>query len=123
MGYFLNPWALGGIIVLVFAWAMSAFVYFARPSGLQNRLVALMLALEGAGMGCGVGLMWLTDDYAASFGWQMVGFTTFAASMPVYMLFLGTLDAPLARPLKLRLVRRALAACAVIAPVIVMLSP
>ncbi|MGQ0536567.1 MAG: hypothetical protein ACT4PT_10895 [Methanobacteriota archaeon] len=95
-----NPYAVPGLVVLVVAWAMAALVYGARPGRPQNRRLAIVLAVEGAGIGAGIGLLYLMGDYGSAYGAQAVRAVQWAAIAPLYLLLIATLDTPLTRPFR-----------------------
>lgn len=94
-----TPWAIPAIAVLVFAWAMAAFVFFARPGRAANRRLALQLFLEGFVVSGLAGVTWLIDD--AAIVWAITGAATFLVwpKLWAYFNFLATLPTPLARVL------------------------
>ncbi len=114
MGLYWNPYAAAGTGVLLIGWALAAFVYFANPARLQNRLLSLAIVLEASSIGIGTGIMFFFDDARSIVAWQGVNLALFIPSNAVYLCFLGTLDTPLVAPLRRRTVRWALAGAAVV---------
>lgn len=112
-----------GLLAGLVAWAMAAFVYFARPDRLQNRLLALVFFVEGGIIGCGTGLMYLTDVASETRAWQIVSILFMLAAPFVYVLFLSTLETPLARSLKPRGVRRTVGIAALLSPLLYYADP
>lgn len=47
MSFIWNPWGVLGVVALVVAVAMAAFVYFTAPGRSLNRRLALVLFLRG----------------------------------------------------------------------------
>lgn len=118
-----NPLALTGVFALLFAWAMAGLVYFTSPGSAINRRLGLLLFVEGTAFGAATGLQFLMADAAEARAWRAVSILA-SLSMPfLYLLFLATLDAPLARPLKRPWVQAALAACAILVPLAWFLHP
>ncbi|HET6403864.1 MAG TPA: hypothetical protein VFH78_04400 [Candidatus Thermoplasmatota archaeon] len=79
---------------------MAALVYLARPRRPQNRRLALMCALFGSGVGLLAGLRPLADDLPTAYALYVTYLPAFYGAVPVYVLFLATLDSPLTRPLR-----------------------
>jgi hypothetical protein len=101
---------------------LIVLVYAARPERLQNKLLSLLLALDLVAFFAGTSLMYLTDEAGSAFGWQAVALVAGTMIGPAYLLFLSTLDSPLARPLSRPLVRYVLALLVVAAPVFVVVA-
>lgn len=118
VAFIANPFGFPGLVTGLAAWAMAALVYLARPTRAQNRALAVLLALEGVVAVTGTGLMFLTDSYATAYAWQAVTVHALLALPAVYLLFVGTLETPLARPLATRASRALLVALAVAAPLL-----
>jgi len=97
--------AIAGLAALVIGWAMAILVYSARPYRAQNRRLALMCALFGSGVGLLAGLRPLTDDEGTAYAIYATFLVAFYSAVPIYLLFLATLDTPLARPLRNPIVR------------------
>ncbi|HVM44477.1 MAG TPA: hypothetical protein VM582_00975 [Candidatus Thermoplasmatota archaeon] len=86
---------------------MAALVYLARPNRAQNRRLALMCALFGSGVGLLAGLRPLAEDQPTAYAFYATFLVAFYSAAPIYLLFLSTLDTPLARPLRRPLVKAA----------------
>lgn len=108
MAWVWNPLGAVGLVAMLAAFVMAAFVYFARPDRTQNRLLALVLFFEGAWVGGGHGLIYLTDQAHHAYGFQAVDETALLVLPVLYLLFLSTLDTPLAAPFRPRPVQVAL---------------
>ncbi|HET6403925.1 MAG TPA: hypothetical protein VFH78_04710 [Candidatus Thermoplasmatota archaeon] len=91
MGLYWNPWAVVGCIDLVLGWALAIAIYATNPTRLQNRALALFLAMLATGFGVGVGLMFAADDAVTSLALQAVSLAGFYCAAPFYLLFLSTL--------------------------------
>ncbi|HVM44783.1 MAG TPA: hypothetical protein VM582_02515 [Candidatus Thermoplasmatota archaeon] len=94
---------LSGVLGLTGAlvgYALASVVYLASPARAQNRLLALCLVLEATYWGAAVGLSGFTD--AKEHAYLAFALHTYAvgAYAGIYMLFLGTLPTPLARPFR-----------------------
>lgn len=89
-----------GLAALVIGWTMAAVVFLARPNRAQNRRLALMFVLFGSGVGLLAGLRPLADDQATAFAFYATYLPVFYLGVPLYLLFLSTLDTPLAKPLR-----------------------
>lgn len=100
MEFVWRPVAIAGLIALVVGWTMAAVVYLARPNRAQNRRLALMCALFGSGVGLLAGLRPLADDQPTAYAFYATFLVAFYSAVPIYLLFLGTLDTPLAKPLR-----------------------
>lgn len=120
MGWVFFPGrALAAVAGLVAALAALA-VFASRPEGAANRRLALALGLEGVAFACGEGLMYLTDDPAATYAYQALTYALMAAVPLLYFRFFATLDTPVARLLRPRWVAAALALAAVGAAIFVL---
>lgn len=97
-----TPYALPGLVVLVFGLFLAWFVYKSRPDRVQNRRLALQLLLEALVVSILSGAVWIFTDPG------VVRYLTLAANVLVwpklwtYYSFLATLDTPLARPIRSR---------------------
>lgn len=91
MGFYWNPWAVVGCVDLVLGWALAIAIYATNPRRLQNRALALFLAMLATGFGIGVGLMFAADDPVTSLALQAVSIAGFYCAAPFYLLFLSTL--------------------------------
>ncbi|MGQ0537238.1 MAG: hypothetical protein ACT4PT_14340 [Methanobacteriota archaeon] len=96
---------LGGLASLLAA-SLAAFVYAAAPRRAPNRRLALALGVESSlqagsaliGLGAGLGRPFVEQG-----GWGVVHVSLLLLPA-VYLLFLSTLDTPLARPFRSRAV-------------------
>src|SRR5688572_22847957 len=92
-------WALPGLVAFVLATLVAAFIYFSRPGRPQNRWLGLFIFLEAVFLDSW-GIAVLLEDGDAVRGVFVDGFILGSASIAPYLLFLGTLDSPLALPLR-----------------------
>lgn len=104
------------MFAFLFPVVLAVVVFASRPDRQQNRLLALLLVLEGVAIGSGTSFMYITDDPSSTWAFQALT-DVVALSIPwVYLLFLRTIDAPLARPLRVRGVGPILTLVALVAP-------
>lgn len=110
-----TPWAIPAALLLCFAWVVAALAYATAPRRAVNRLLALVLFFEGAGLGLGGVLgfsLTAREWFVAS---TILGNMCIAALVPLYPAFLGVaLDTPLVRPFRPRGAQAALLATAVL---------
>ncbi|HVL88237.1 MAG TPA: hypothetical protein VM681_09595 [Candidatus Thermoplasmatota archaeon] len=102
MAFVLNPLAIPGLAAMALSLAMAGLIYFTAPSRQPNRRLALVLFFEAMVAGTATGLLYMAAGRADAGGLQAVGITAFLALPFLYLWFLGTLDGPLARPLRHR---------------------
>lgn len=88
-----------GLIAGVTMFATAWLVYSASPRRLQNRLLAILLAVIGIAAMTSYGFIYLTDDANTARSWGYVGLIFNMVSFCFYPAFLSTLPTPLARPL------------------------
>jgi len=102
------------IFLLASAWAAAALVYSVAPRRTVNRMLAVLLFLEGAGAGGGILFQGLFLDPVTT---RAAGIATGVAFYPLlflYPAFLGAaLDTPLVRPFRSATARLVLVAAAV----------
>ena len=89
--------AVGSALILALA---ALVVLFSRPDRAQNRRLALVLGLEAVLIGCAEGLMYMTEDAAASYAYQMLGLAAGFANFTLYLRFYATLENPLSRAMR-----------------------
>lgn len=118
MTWMWNPVALPGIAALVIGMLFAGFVYFVRPSGIQNRRLALVIFFESLTWGTGAGLLFATTDFATAVGLQAI-FQVGLLVLPwVYLRFVATLDSPLSSWMRHRAVDVALLIGALVSPLL-----
>lgn len=71
--------------------AVALLILLSRPDRLQNRALALVLGVEAFLPAAGSGLMYLTDDPASAYAWQIVAAVASGAALWTYLLFLSTI--------------------------------
>ncbi len=103
-----TPWAVPGLAVLVIGLALALFILRARPDRYQNRILALQLACEAFAVGLVGGGVWLLRDAEVVRPVTLVAMAVVWPKLWTYYCFLGTLDTPLARPLRSPWVRHGL---------------
>lgn len=106
-----------GLIAGVTLFATAWLVYKASPRRLQNRILAVLLAVTGIAAAAYFGLIYLTDNSNTVRSWAYAGVIFNVATFCLYSAFLSTLPTPLARPLIP--LRPVFYACAALAPVVV----
>jgi hypothetical protein len=111
-----GPVGAYGLAVGLLLLAIATVIYRAAGRRVQVRLLTLLLIVEGFGWALSTGLMYLTGSSAATYAFQVVGLVFGWALPPVYLLFVGTLPSPLARPLRSRAGRAVLLVLLVGAP-------
>lgn len=121
---FVFSWAgILGLVASLAAMVLAAVVFGTRPGRAQNRRLGSMLFLDGLAFLGGTGMMYLTDSVASSWAWQAITIFFILATPFAYLLFLATLDTPLAEPLRDPLVEKGLMVGLVLAPFAWFLSP
>lgn len=111
-----------GLAVGLLLFLIAAVLYRAARHRLQVRLLTLVLVVEGCSYAFSSGFMYLTGSAAATYDLQVIGMVFFWAIPAGYLLFVGTLPSPLARPLRSRVGRAVLAALMVGLPVMFFLD-
>ncbi|HEX2021138.1 MAG TPA: hypothetical protein VHH36_00370, partial [Candidatus Thermoplasmatota archaeon] len=104
-----DPWALPGAASLLLGLAAAGFVLATRPDRPQNRWLAATIALTSA-LSCVVSLELAVDPRWRDWARVMLMGPTLILIPLVYLSFLATLPARLARPLRWPALRAALAA-------------
>jgi hypothetical protein len=92
--------AAPGLAALVLAWLVGAFVYFARPDRAQNRLLGSFIVLEGVYLFSITGARFVFETERGYLALIAVGVVCAGIALVPYLMFLATLDSPLARPLR-----------------------
>ncbi len=96
-------WGAPGVLVMGLAWALAVVALRAAPGRRLNRLLALLLFLEGAYTGTNVGLILFVEGKSAAEVVSLVGLVTQIVLPFQYLLFLGeALRTPLTRPFRSR---------------------
>jgi len=113
-----TPVGTYGLAVGLLLLAIATVIYRVARHRTQVRLLTLVLVVEGCSYAFSSGLMYLTGSSEATYALQVVGLVFFWAAPAAYLLFIGTLPSPLARPMRSRAGRAILAALMVGMPVI-----
>jgi hypothetical protein len=95
-----GPVGAYGLGVGVLLLMIAAILYRSARHRAQVRLLTLVLVVEGCAFAFCAGLMYLTGSATATYDLQVVGLLFFWAGPAAYLLFIGTLPSPLARPLR-----------------------
>src|SRR5688572_22821721 len=90
------------MLALPLGLGIAALVWRARPDRPQNRRLAAMLALYAVYLGALHGIAPVIHHQQVAHVLSLIGIAAAASLLPMYFLFLATLDAPLAVPLKPR---------------------
>jgi hypothetical protein len=100
----LHPIGLPGILALLCAWSLALVVLLTGPGLRRDRLLALLLFVEGGAWGTGAGLLYQTTS--AQVGWYLQSIFCFMLiALPACELaFVGTLPSTLMAPLRNRFV-------------------
>lgn len=114
-----NPVGALGLFNALVAATLAIVIFRSRPHQLQNRRLALVLALEGAWYIGGGGILYFTDDGGAAYAAQGLTEVLYPAMVVGYLLFVATLDTPWTRPLRRRPVTLALWGLLVALPLVV----
>lgn len=97
-----HPIAIPGIFALACAWSLAAVVWITGPGWRRDRLLALLLVLEGTAWASGTGFMYLMAGRAGAWCMQSI-FVGALLAMPASTLaFAGTLPSTLMAPLRTR---------------------
>ena len=110
MAFVLSPISLAGLAALAVGLALGLFILSRSPPRASNRILALVVALEGIGLGAGAGLVYTMSEARDAAGMQALFVTSFIALPFLYLVLLSYLPSPLARPLRPTAVRVAILA-------------
>lgn len=102
MAFEWNPFALVGLAGAALSFTIAAVVYAARPRARQNRWLALSMVAEGIFVLGGWGLDPLSASASTAYASAMVTMVAWPFFPVLYLFFMSTLKAPLARPLASR---------------------
>jgi hypothetical protein len=93
---------LPGVLALLCAWSLALVVLLTGPGLKRDRLLALLLFVEGGAWGTGAGLLYQTES--AQVGWYLQSvFCFMLVALPACELaFVGTLPSTLVAPLRNR---------------------
>lgn len=94
-------WGAPGVLVMGLAWTLAVVALRAAPRRRLNRLLAVLLLLEGAYIGTNVGLIHFVEGRSAAGLVSLVGMVTQIALPLQYLLFLGeAIRTPLTTPFR-----------------------
>ena len=94
--------AVPGVLALALAWGLAAVVLSTGPGARRDRLLALLLVVEGIAWGTGSGFLYLTTSATVAWYLQAIFITSMLALPCCYLAFVGTLSTPLVTPLRSR---------------------
>ena len=94
--------AVPGILALLCSWSLAAAVILTGPGLRRDRLLALLLFVEGTAWGSGAGVLYVMESPQVAWYVQAI-FVSMLLAMPGCVLaFIGTLPTPLVAPLNTR---------------------
>ena len=115
--------AIPGILALLCSWSLSVVVLLTGPGMRRDRLLALLLFVEGTAWGTGSGILYLLESATAAWYLQAI-FVGMLLAMPGCMLaFIGTLPTPLVAPLNSRIGLAVIAVVTVAAEIFFLAQP
>ena len=92
--------AIPGILALASSWSLALIVFATGPGLLRDRLLALLLFVEGTAWGTGSGFLYVTDSTRVAWYLQAV-FIAMLLALPACLLAVaGTLPTSLLAPLR-----------------------
>lgn len=94
--------AIPGILALAFAWSLASVVLLTGPGLKRDRLLALLLFVEGGAWGSGAGFLYLMRSPAAAWHFQSIFCGMLLALPGSALAFAGTLPSSLMAPLRSR---------------------
>lgn len=89
-----------GIAALLLAWAAAIVVYASAPSRTANRALAIVIAMEGTGVGLARGVSAFVTDVPTEYGITSAIILCQLILPVAYLVFVSRLDSPLARSLR-----------------------
>ena len=101
--------AIPGILALAFAWSLAIIVLLTGPGLRRDRLLALLLFVEGGAWGSGAGFLYLMESPSAAWAFQAIFVGMLLALPGSALAFAGTLPSSLMAPLRSRVGLTALA--------------
>src|SRR5450432_769241 len=115
--------AIVGILALLCSWSLAAAVLLTGPGLRRDRLLALLLFVEGTAWGSGAGFLYVVESPQAAWYLQAV-FVSMLLAMPGCVLaFVGTLPTPLVAPLNSRVALIAIAVLTAAADLFLLAHP
>ena len=97
-----HPIAIPGIFALACAWSLAAVVWVTGPGLRRDRLLALLLVLEGTAWASGTGFMYLMASRTGAWYMQAIFVGALVAMPATTLAFAGTLPSTLMAPLRTR---------------------
>ncbi len=97
-----HPIAIPGIFALACAWSLAAVVWVTGPGLRRDRLLALLLVLEGTAWATGTGFMYLMASRTGAWYMQAIFVGALLAMPAATLAFAGTLPSTLLGPLRTR---------------------
>ena len=94
--------AIPGVLALVLSWSLAVVVLLTGPGLRRDRLLALLLIVEGAAWGSGAGFLYLSESPVVAWYLQAVFVTALLAMPGCALAFAGTLPTTLTAPLRSR---------------------
>ena len=92
--------AIPGVLALVLSWSLAVVVLLTGPGLRRDRLLALLLIVEGAAWGSGAGFLYLSESPVVAWYLQAVFVTALLAMPGCALAFAGTLPTTLLAPLR-----------------------
>lgn len=89
-----------GLLALALGWIGGWVVYSAAPRKPANRLLAIIIILEGMGVGLARGVDPLLSGFVNKFALSALVAACMMAGTLLYLMFCSQLDTPLAKPLR-----------------------
>jgi hypothetical protein len=117
-----NPWAVPSLLAGMAGVLMAFPTYFAGPRRAQNRLLALFLFIMGGGL-VGQALSRFSSTPDAAYAGEFLHWWLWTCTLPLYLLFISTIDSPVAKVLRRRGVQLVLSAVAIATPVVWLFFP
>ncbi len=111
------------LLALAIEWTLAALVFFPRPHQVQNRRLAVLLFVEGARLGAGLGILYLVTKPDVAYGVQAISSVSGTILPLLYLRFLATIDTPLVGFLRHRATDVVIAALAAGAVVVMVVDP
>jgi len=92
--------AIPGVLALVLSWSLAVVVLLTGPGLRRDRLLALLLIVEGTAWGSGAGFLYLSESPVVAWYLQAVFVTALLAMPGCALAFAGTLPTTLLAPLR-----------------------
>jgi hypothetical protein len=115
--------AVPGILALVLSWSLVVVVLFTGPGLRRDRLLALLLLIEGTAWGTGAGFLYLAESPLAAWYLQAIFVGALLAMPGCALAFAGTLPTSLMAPLRSRIALVALGGLTAAAELCFLMQP